>query len=380
MFSSNKLTDQFTITQNKLGNGAFGSVYVAKLDDKEIAVKCESKENNNNLTLLKEFKICKKIYTIKQKLKYEKQLETENNSQIIKLLDNLNSNTTIKIYNHITNNNLLSIPEEFNINYLITHDCVPNTYSYIECDDFNFLTMDLCGNNFEYLLDNYKFTKNCKFFIAYRLLYTLSCIHRCGIIHRDIKLSNLVLNKKINNNFSDIYPSIIDLGLSKEYYKFEGKKILYINPINTKNITGTLRYISLNIHEFKTPSIVDDLISLCYTLIVIFTEKKLPWVGHKKDTHKFDQNKHTHKNCQCNYHFNKKNNNTIKNNTIAEIKFHTPLEDLIDDDCNFLIKWIKYLYSLNTKQLPSYNFLLKTLKDECDDIDFSNLKFEIQDI
>ena len=378
MFSSNKLTDQFIITQNKLGNGAFGSVYVAKIDDKEIAVKCESKENNNYLTLLKEFKICKKIYTIKQKLKYEKQLEIENNPQIDKLLHNLNSNTTIKIYNHISSNNLLSIPEEFNINYLITHECVPNTYSYIECDDFNFLTMDLCGNNFEYLIENYKFTENCKFFITYKLLYTLSCIHRCGIIHRDIKLSNLVLNKKINDNFSDIYPSIIDLGLSKEYYKLEGKKILYINPVNTKNITGTLRYISLNIHEFKSPSIIDDLISLCYTLVVIFTEKKLPWVGHKKDTHKFDQTKHTHKNCQCNYHINKKNNTTIKNNTIAEIKFHTPLEDLVDDHCTFLIKWIKYLYSLNTKQLPSYNFLLKTLKNEYSDIDFLNLKFEIQ--
>ena len=29
MFNSNKLNDQMKITQNKLGHGAFGSVYVA---------------------------------------------------------------------------------------------------------------------------------------------------------------------------------------------------------------------------------------------------------------------------------------------------------------------------------------------------------------
>ena len=69
MFSSNKLSDQFTITQNKLGNGAFGSVYLAKINDKEIAVKCESKVNTN-LTLIREFKICRKIYMVKKYLKY----------------------------------------------------------------------------------------------------------------------------------------------------------------------------------------------------------------------------------------------------------------------------------------------------------------------
>ena len=34
MFNSSKLNDQMKITQNKLGNGAFGSVYIAKIDNK----------------------------------------------------------------------------------------------------------------------------------------------------------------------------------------------------------------------------------------------------------------------------------------------------------------------------------------------------------
>ena len=38
MFSSNKLSDQFVITQNKLGNGAFGSVYVAKINNNKMLI------------------------------------------------------------------------------------------------------------------------------------------------------------------------------------------------------------------------------------------------------------------------------------------------------------------------------------------------------
>ena len=378
MFSSNKLSDHFIITHDKLGNGAFGSVYIAKMNNNDIAVKCESKENNNNLTLLREFKICKKIYTIKKKIKLDNEYENNKNDNTIKLIENLSENPTIKIYKHITDNNLLSIPIEFNMNYLLENECVPNTYSYIECNDFNFLTMNLFGNNFEYIVEKYKFSEITKFAIAYKLLYTMACIHCCGIIHRDIKLSNLVLNKKINNDDNDFFPCIIDLGLAKIYYKYEGRKVIFINSYETKSITGTLRYISLNIHEHKSPTIVDDLISLCYSLIVIFTDKILPWVGHKKDVHKFDISKHNHDKCFCNYHKNKKNNCTKTNNTIAEMKFHTPLEELVDNKYIFLIKWIKYLYSLKPRQLPSYNQLLKILKNENQNIDFNNLKFEFE--
>ena len=149
---------------------------------------------------------------------------------------------------------------------------------------------------------------------------------------------------------------IIDMGLSKEYYKYEPD--------------------SLNVHEHKSPTIVDDLISLCYTLVVIFTGKNLPWVGHQKDADKFDINSHTVLNCKCGYHKNIKNNDTKKNNTIAEIKFHTPLDILVEKKYNFLIKWLKYLYSLKPKQLPSYNYLYKCLAYESKQYDTLYFKLE----
>ena len=370
MFGSNKLNDQMTITQQKLGNGAFGSVYVAKVGGKDVAVKCESKDKNENLTLLREFKICRKIHVIKKYLK----LLSENNADNSDSLESLELNPIVKVFKYINDNNLLMIPEEFNINLLIKTTCVPETYSYIECNDFNFLTMELCGENLESIVDKYSLSEDTKYFIAYKLLYTLSCIHRCGIIHRDIKLSNFVLNEKYDFTKSTnkpINPIIIDLGLAKEFYKYEGGKVLQISPYAIKSITGTLRYISLNIHEFKSPSIIDDLISLCYSLLVIFTGKSLPWVGHKKDSDKFDSEKHTETNCKCGYHKNKQEGVTKSKNTIAEVKFHTPLEELTDNKYEFLISWIKYLYSLKPKQLPSYNFLFKKLKAEksnCDNL------------
>jgi hypothetical protein len=165
------------------------------------------------------------------------------------------------------------------------------------------------------------------------------------------------------------------LGLAKEFYRYEGGKVLQITPYNIKSITGTLRYISLNIHEFRNPSLVDDLISLCYALVVIMMGKQLPWVGHKKDLDKFDPSKHTDNNCKCGYHKNKQLGITKQNNTIAEVKFHTSLEDLTGK-YNFLTWWIRYLYSLKPKQLPSYNMMLKKLKIENANCNQMTVNFE----
>ncbi len=378
MFNSNKLSEQMKITPDKLGNGAFGSVYIAvDNNNNKIAVKCESKEkkDKNTLTLLREFKISRKIFVIN---KYINISQANNNELYQNIIENLENNNSIKIYNHINKNDLLLIPPELNqkdkIDYL--YKIIPQVYSYIECNDFNFLTMQLCGDNFENILENNKLTENCKFYLAFHFLYILSSIHKCGIIHRDIKLSNFVLNEKINNNVDRIVPMIIDLGLSKEYYRYENGKVLMVQPYQIKSITGTIRYISMNIHAFNSPTIVDDLISLCYCLIVIMTEKQLPWVGHKKDTDKFDFDRHTQNDCKCGYHRNKANKN-LKFNTIAEIKFHTPYEEYIPRKYSFLIKWLVYLYSLKPKQLPNYNHLLKLLKNNSPNIEFDKLKFEL---
>jgi serine/threonine protein kinase len=346
MFQNIDLSKEINII-NIIGNGSFGSVYVCELNNynKNLALKCEKIKNN---TVYTEFKIYSRIYNIKNYL---------NNIKI-----NINEEH-IQIYNYLNKNNILTIPDIISEN-ILKNDCiVPFPYSYYKCEDFYFLLMELCGDNFENIIKNYKLTEKCKYHIAHELLFTMASFHRCGLIHRDMKLANLVLNTKIDStNPKNLKLMLIDLGLSKEFYTFSNKQVSFVKPTSGKNITGTIRYISLNIHEFNSPTIIDDLISMCYMLVNIFTEKNLPWIGHKNDEKQFNRNKHQLTNCKCKYHENIINKKTKNNNTIAEIKYHTPLKELCGD-YTFLSKWLKYLYSLNLRQMPSYTYLTQILTE-----------------
>jgi len=357
------LNEQIKITDSSLGHGSFGKVFKGIVNGQNVAIKCETKKNAETLTLLREFKVCRKVYLIK---KYLKKLANDEECE------NDEKSNSIKIMRYIVKENLLNLPDDFNIEYIYQERCIPETFTYFECNDYNFLTMELCGENLEKVLEKYIFMENCKYFFAYHLLHIMALIHTCGIISRDIKLSNIVLNKNIREHSDrSIKPLLIDLGLAKEFVRYEydpkmpkemRNKYIFLEKTDSKSITGTPRYISLNIHQHKSPMIVDDLISLTYSLIVIFMDRNLPWVGCKKDDNAFNKNKHTLTNCKCNYHRNKKNGK-LKQNYISDIKFHTPYKDLVDNKYKFLIKWLEYLYNLDDK-MPDYNYLYSELHKE----------------
>ena len=87
-----------------------------------------------------------------------------------------------------------------------------------------------------------------------KMIEVLSFIHECGVIHCDIKPENFMI--KNHNLF------LIDFGLSTIFVDEQ------FNPlpekIKTIFITGTPKFISLNIHNGITSSRRDDLIYIVY--------------------------------------------------------------------------------------------------------------------
>lgn len=93
-------------------------------------------------------------------------------------------------------------------------------------------------------------------------------LHDNGFIHRDIKPENILFENK------DEYKiKLIDYGLTKKYLNSKNNHIEFKEG---KNIVGTIKYCSVNLHNGCEASRRDDIESLIYTFIKIYS-KKLPW-------------------------------------------------------------------------------------------------------
>ena len=162
-------------------------------------------------------------------------------------------------------------------NLLKNLDCIPKIRNYGKEGTISYLIMDLLGKSLEDLMD-YKGTLSVYYVsqIATQLIEGLRQIHSHGLLHRDVKPENFLLNKQ--NNMDKLY--IIDFGLSKAYLKKDGTHIAFND---NRNLVGTARYASINVHKGVETSRRDDLESLGYMLIY-FLKGRLPWQGLKTDT------------------------------------------------------------------------------------------------
>jgi|SRR3989344_3035193 len=256
--------DKYKIIK-KLGSGAFGDLYCI--------------QNSNN-----EFFAAKIEKHTSNKLKHE-----------------------FKIYSHLHKHNITSIP-------LIKN--------YIETHDYNILIMSMLTSDFDNLFEfnNKYFPLGTILKFGIDALLILENIHNCGIIHRDIKPNNFLLDT--NNKLH-----LIDFGLSKFYLK-NNKHIEYKQ---NKSLVGTIKYTSINIHLGIESSRRDDLESLGYILIY-FLLGSLPWQFVKKK-----ENKYT----------------IVKN-----IKIRTDISKLLcDDKYQCFIEFIRYVRDLKFDENPNYKYL-----------------------
>ncbi|KAA6387536.1 MAG: putative Tau-tubulin kinase 2 [Streblomastix strix] len=104
----------------------------------------------------------------------------------------------------------------------------------------------------------------------------LQALHKAGFVHRDINPSNFVIGCTVETS-SKIY--LIDFGLCK---KLNVKDGIVVMPSMKGSFRGTIKYASINAHLKKELGRNDDLMSLIYIFVELYTGS-IPW-GNINDT------------------------------------------------------------------------------------------------
>jgi len=107
--------------------------------------------------------------------------------------------------------------------------------------------------------------------LATKMLEVIQYIHEQGIIHRDIKTCNFMIN-------DDGRVFLIDYGMATTYIDpVTDSHIPCTMRRSKKEIIGSPNYVSLNVHKGAEPTRRDDCISVCYICLWFLFGGKLPW-------------------------------------------------------------------------------------------------------
>lgn len=146
--------------------------------------------------------------------------------------------------------------------------------------NFKVLIMEYFGETLEKLLIDLKseqkqFPASIIRLFGTHLFKQIQVIQKHGIVHRDIKPANIVVrhHEQLLQAPTNVQISLIDFGLSKIIHQLKHKKQFY-------KFTGNVRYASINTHKGYPPSKRDDLESLGYLLLELYTGD-LPWTAKK---------------------------------------------------------------------------------------------------
>ena len=185
--------------------------------------------------------------------------------------------------------------------------------------DYNILIMELLGPNLEELrvYCDGKFSLQTTLMLADQMLARLEHVHNNYYLHRDLKPNNFSIG--VDSRINVLY--LIDFGLAMTYRDRDTNAHICFK--NKREITGTIRFASVNAHHGMEQSRRDDLESLGYVLIYLI-RGSLPWQRTPKGTQK------------------------RKEDAILQSKVNTPIEKL----CNGLPCIIMIYFSCLQKLFP----------------------------
>jgi serine/threonine protein kinase len=292
-------------------------------------------------------KLCEPI-TFKERYKIEKKLGSGSFGDVyLAVWTPKNIKTALKVE---YKNKAPRIQNEYNIYSKIHRNGyvkgIPLIYEFVETAQCNIMVMELLGQSLDDLFKSHdeKFSIGCVFKIGYQILELLEQIHKKGYIHRDIKPNNFLIGYEEMKN--QIY--IMDFGLSKKYRDKDGEHIRFKDK---KQLVGTPRYVSINIHLGFEPSRRDDVESIGYMLIY-FLKGSLPWQNLKK----------------------RKDDNAIE--LIGKKKMATSIQELCDGIPSVFKEYLEYCRAeLDFDAEPDYNYLKNLFIYHANDLNI-NMKFD----
>jgi serine/threonine protein kinase len=180
--------------------------------------------------------------------------------------------------------------------------------------------------------------------IMYSCIEILEHIHKCFIIHRDIKPHNFMLNTN-----GELF--LIDFGMAIPFVDDNNNHIAE-NAVPRDYITGTPKYISHNVHMGIEPSRRDDLISLGYMYLYL-KNGFLPW----DDTH-LTPEVLTQYNCNTTYP--EHHILFCKNAARRHLKMRDNIGDYLKLHGDIaIIRYLEYCYRIAFSTKPIYDELRK---------------------
>ncbi|RPD53414.1 kinase-like protein [Lentinus tigrinus ALCF2SS1-7] len=180
------------------------------------------------------------------------------------------------------------LPEEPSMHPLLCHETcalvllqghpgIPRIYAFGSSQYYEYLAMQrLESDLYSYFVSpgGHQLTLDGLASIAHQMLDVLEHVHKKGIVHCDISLSNMMFGQPGTRDSSATQIYLIDFGFCMSY----------VNPSTGRHkpdsgiprLRGHRHTSSLNIHLHHSPSRRDDLESLAYALLWLL-RGSLPW-------------------------------------------------------------------------------------------------------